>query len=244
MAETAAPPARAGRRRAPRLLRRLGVLFGTAWRADPRLLTACSAAALGYVLLSLAYPLGFRAIIDGATQHRGGAVVLGVIITVLALPGSWVLRLIGATWGSKLTDQASLRLGMLIGGLVNAAPFLEHFERPESLAEIDTLRERRRTLAAAPAQSLGLIRSGLLFAGAAALLALVWPPLLVVPLLAAAPGLADRRAGDREAQRRRPGRLPPAAGRAVLAGLHGRAGPGAAHVRRQRCAAGPARPAG
>ncbi len=54
MAETAAPPARAGRGRAPRLLRRLGVLFGTAWRADPRLLTACSAAALGYVLLSLA----------------------------------------------------------------------------------------------------------------------------------------------------------------------------------------------
>ncbi len=38
---------------------------------------------------------------------------LGVIINVLALPGSWVLRLIGATWGSKLTDQASLRLGML-----------------------------------------------------------------------------------------------------------------------------------
>ena len=30
------------------------------------------------------------------------------------------------------------------------APFLEHFERPDYLAEIDTLRERRRTLAGAP----------------------------------------------------------------------------------------------
>jgi ATP-binding cassette subfamily B protein len=185
-------------RRPPRALRRLGVLFGTAWRADPALLAACTAAALGYVLLSLAYPLGFRAVIDGATQHRGGAVVLGVIITMVALPGSWVLRLTGATLGSKLTDQASLRLGVLIGRLVNAAPFLEHFERPEYLAEIDTLRERRRTLAAAPNQSLGLIRSGLLFAGAAVLLALIWPPLLAVPLLAAAPGLADRRAGQIE----------------------------------------------
>ncbi len=144
-----------------------------------------------------------------------------MIITVVALPGSWVLRLIGATLGSKLTDRTSLRLGMRIGRLVNAAPFLEHFERPEYLAEIDTLRERRRTLAAAPAQSLGLIRSGLLFAGAAVLLALVWPPLLVVPLLAAAPGLADRRAGQiAEAHRRRPGRLTAAARRAVLAGLH------------------------
>ena len=97
------------------------MLLHTAWRADPGLLTACAAAALGYVVLSLAYPLGFRAIINGATEHRAGVVVLGVIITVVALPGSWLLRLIGATLGSKLTDQASLRLGLLIGLLANAA---------------------------------------------------------------------------------------------------------------------------
>ena len=48
---------------------------------------------------------------------------------------------------------------MRIGELVNAAPYLEHYERPEHLAEIDTLRERRRTLARAPAQTLGLARS-------------------------------------------------------------------------------------
>jgi ATP-binding cassette subfamily B protein len=117
-----------------------------------------------------------------------------VAVTAVALPGSWVLRVVGASLGSKLTDKANLRLGMHIGGLVNAAPFLEHFERPDHLAEIDTLRERRRTLAAAPSQSLGLLRSGLTFAGAAALLASIWLPLLVVPLLAAAPGLSERRA--------------------------------------------------
>jgi ATP-binding cassette, subfamily B, bacterial len=179
-------------------VRRLGVLFGTAWRADPGLLIACTLATIGYVLLSLAYPVGFRAIVNGATGHLAGVIAFGVALTAISLPGSWVLRLAGANLGSKLTDQASLRLGMQIGALVNAAPFLEHFERPEYLAQIDTLRERRRTLAAAPAQSLGLIRSGLLFVGAAVLLALIWPPLLVVPLLAAAPGLADRRAGQIE----------------------------------------------
>ena len=189
---------RAGRRRAPRLVRRVGVLFGTAWRADPGLFTVCILATLGYVLLSLAYPMGFRAIVNGATMHRAGVIGFGVLLTALSLPGSWMLRLAGANLGSKLTDQANLRLGLRIGSLVNAAPFLEHFERPEHLAEIDTLRERRRTLAAAPAQTLGLARSGLLFAGAAVLLALIWPPLLVVPLLAAAPGLADRRAGQIE----------------------------------------------
>jgi ATP-binding cassette, subfamily B, bacterial len=188
----------AGRWRTPRLVRRVGVLFGTAWRADPGLFTVCILATLGYVLLSLAYPIGFRAIVNGATMHRAGVIGFGVLLTALSLPGSWVLRLAGANLGSKLTDKANLRLSLRIGSLVNAAPFLEHFERPEHLAEIDTLRERRRTLAAAPAQTLGLARSGLLFAGAAVLLALIWPPLLVVPLLAAAPGLADRRAGQIE----------------------------------------------
>jgi len=185
-------------RRAPRQVRRLGALFGTAWQANRGLFTGCVLAALGYVVLSLAYPIGFRAIVNGATQHHGGLIAAGVALTALSLPGSWVLRLGGASLGSKLTDQTNLRISMQIGRLVNAAPFLEHFERPDYLAEIDTLRERRRALAAAPVQSLGLIRSGLLFAGAAVLLALIWPPLLAVPLLAAAPGLADRRAGQIE----------------------------------------------
>jgi ATP-binding cassette, subfamily B, bacterial len=185
-------------RRPPRVLRRLGVLFGTAWRADPGLLLTCTAAALGYVVFGLAYPVGFRIIVDGARDHRAAALAIGVAITTVAVPGSWVLGLVSASLGSKLTDKANLRLGLYIGRLVNTAPFLEHFERPEHLAEIDTLRERRRSLAAAPSQSLSLLRSGLTFAGAAVLLALIWPPLLVVPLLAAAPGLADRRAGQIE----------------------------------------------
>jgi hypothetical protein len=48
-----------------RQLRRLDVLFGTAWRADPLLATKCVLAALGSSLFMLAYPLGFRAIVDG-----------------------------------------------------------------------------------------------------------------------------------------------------------------------------------
>jgi hypothetical protein len=40
-------------------LRRLDVLFGTAWRAAPLLATECVLAALGSSLFMLAYPLGF-----------------------------------------------------------------------------------------------------------------------------------------------------------------------------------------
>jgi ATP-binding cassette, subfamily B, bacterial len=179
-------------------LRRLDILFGTAWRAAPLLATECVLAALGSSLFMLAYPLGFRAIVDGAVGHDTGRIVTGLIITAIAFPGGWVLQLIGGALNSKLTDLANLRLGLRIGTLTCDAPFLEHFERPEYLTEIDALRERRRTLAAAPAQTLGMIRSGIQFIGAAVLLALVWPPLIVVPLLAIAPALADRKAAKVE----------------------------------------------
>jgi ATP-binding cassette, subfamily B, bacterial len=181
-----------------RPLRRLDLLFGTAWRAAPLLATECVLAALGSSLFMLAYPLGFRAIVDGAVDHQPGRIVTGLVVTAVAFPGGWMLQLIGGALNAKLTDLANLSLGLRIGNLTCEAPFLEHFERPDYLREIDALRERRRTLAGAPAQTLGMLRSGIQFVGAAVLLALVWPPLIVVPLLAIAPAVADRKAAKVE----------------------------------------------
>jgi ATP-binding cassette, subfamily B, bacterial len=182
------------RARLIRSLRRLDLLYGTAWRAAPLLATECVLAALGSSLFLLAYPLGFRAIVDGALDHQPGRIVTGFIVAAIAFPAGWALQLIGATLNAKMTDLGNLSLGLRIGNLTCEAPYLEHFERPDYLTEIDALRERRRTLAGAPAQSLGMLRSGITFVGAAILLALVWPPLIVVPLLAIAPAVADRKA--------------------------------------------------
>ena len=181
-----------------RPLRKIDLLYGTAWRAAPLLATECVLAALGSSLFMLAYPLGFRAVVDGALDHQPGRIVTGLIVAAIAFPGGWALQLIGATLNAKMTDLGNLSLGLRIGNLTCEAPFLEHYERPDYLSEIDTLRERRRTLAGAPAQTLGMIRSGITFVGAAVLLALVWPPLIVVPLLAIAPAVADRKAAKVE----------------------------------------------
>jgi ATP-binding cassette, subfamily B, bacterial len=181
-----------------RQLRRADILFGTAWRASPLLAAECVLAAVGSSILLIAYPLGFRYIVDGATQHHTARIVTGLIIVAVAFPGGWVLQLIGSALNAKMTDLGNLRLGLRIGTLTCAAPFLEHFERHDYLTEIDTLRERRRNLAAAPAQTLGMLRSAIQFVGVAVLLALVWPPLVVVPLLAVAPAVADRKAATIE----------------------------------------------
>jgi ATP-binding cassette subfamily B protein len=174
------------------MIRRLNVLYGTSWRAAPWLMTGCTLAAVGSSLLMLCYPLGFRAIVDGAAMHRPRDVVAGLVIAVLAFAGAWALRLVGATLNARLTDLTNLRLSLRIGELAARAPSLELFERPEHLAELDALRERRRTLASATTQSLGLIRSAVQFTGTAVLLSLVWPPLIAVPVLALVPAVADR----------------------------------------------------
>src|ERR1700722_777381 len=179
-------------------LRRIDTLFGNAWRAAPLLATGCVLVALGSSVLTLAYPLGFRAIVDGAAAHQQGRIVAGLVIVAVSFPGAWILQLVSGALNSRLTDLTNLRLGMRIGALASAAPYLEHFERPDYLAEIDNLRDRRRTLAGAPTQTLGLARSAVQFVGIAVLLALVWPPLIVVPLLAAVPAWADRRGAQVE----------------------------------------------
>jgi len=181
-----------------RQLRRADVMFGTAWRAAPLLATTCVLTAIVASLFLLGYPLGFRAIVDGAAHHHAGQIVIGLVIVAVTFPVGWALQLAGGALNSRLTDVANLRVGIRIGSLASAAPYLEHFERPDYLAQIDNLRERRRTLAGAPQQTLGMLRSAIGFTGIAVLLALVWPPLIVVPLLAAAPAWADRRGAQVE----------------------------------------------
>jgi ABC-type multidrug transport system fused ATPase/permease subunit len=190
----AGAPRGPGRLRAWPGLRKLDVLFGTAVREAPGLTAACTATALAAGVLGVVYPVAFRIIVDGASSHHGRAVVLGVLLVAASFAASWGARLVGAMMGSRLTDRANLFLGTRIGALVNEAPFLEHFDRPEYLAEIDNLRAQRRTLAGSPRQILSLAQSALQVALVVVLLAAIYPPVLVVPLLAVLPGLADRHA--------------------------------------------------
>jgi ATP-binding cassette subfamily B protein len=174
--------------------RRLGLAFGLAWRADPALAVVCVLASIGNLAANLAYPIGFGLLVGGAITHRGATVITGVAVVALALPAWYLLQAVGSSLGIKLTDEVSMMLNLHIGRLANSAPSLEPFERPEYLAEIDTLRERSRILASVPVQILNLVRSGLLIAGVAVVLALIWLPLGVVPLFAVAPVAGNRRA--------------------------------------------------
>jgi ATP-binding cassette subfamily B protein len=179
-------------RRARRLA---GVLIGTGFRAAP--LTACLSVVLSIAaaVCSVVYTVGLKVMIDGAIARSGGRIALGAALVAVLFTLSWLLAVIGGSRGSLLTDKTSLALGVRIMRLAAALPTLEHFERPELLARLETLTGGRRTLAGAPRQLINLLGQALRAIGMVVLLALIYPPVLVVPLLALAPALADRRAG-------------------------------------------------
>lgn len=177
-------------------LRRIDALAGVAWRAAPGLTIYCCILSLVAGVLGVAYPIGFRIIVNGALRHEARTLVTGVLVVGITFAASWTCRVVAAMAGSRLTDAANLALGDRIGELVNQAPFLEHYERPDYLAQIENLRDQRRTLAGAPRQVLSLAQSAITAIAVIILLAEVYPPVLVVPMLAILPGLADRRASQ------------------------------------------------
>jgi ATP-binding cassette, subfamily B, bacterial len=179
-----------------RARRLAGAMVGTAWEAGPGLVLVCTAVSLASGLASLAYPVGFRLVVDHALHHQLDGTLLGVALVAVTFSASFVF---GSTSGARygqLTDRANLALAERIGRLANSVPSLEHFERPEYLQEIDNLRNNRRVLASSTTQVLRLAQVAVQVVGIVVLLSLIYPPVLLVPLLAVAPGLADRRAGS------------------------------------------------
>ena len=172
-----------------------GVLVGTGFRAARWTAIACLIMSLVAAVASVTYSIGYRVMIDGATAHHTSQIVLGAALVAGLFTLSWLLALVSGTEGSLLTDKTSLALGVRIARIAATLPTLEHFERHELLARVEQLTQNRRTLAGAPRQLISLTGQAARALGIVVLLATIYPPVLVVPLLALAPALSDRAAG-------------------------------------------------
>jgi ATP-binding cassette subfamily B protein len=172
----------------------VNVLVGTAWRAARRTVVAAFVTTTLAAIGSAAFPIGFHLMVDGALARDSSQVIVGTVEIVVLFTLSWTLGTMAVGRNSVLTDRINSYLSARIGYLVNAAPRLAHLEDPELLREIDQLRDRRRTLAAAVRLLLRgwtvVIRGGTIMV----LLATVYPPVMIVPLLGLIPAFADRRA--------------------------------------------------
>ena len=172
-----------------------GVLVGTGFRAARWTAVACLVMSIVAAVASVTYSIGYRVMIDGATAQDTTQIFLGAALVAGLFTLSWLLALVSGTEGSLLTDKTSLALGVRIARMAATLPTLEHFERHDLLARVEQLTQNRRTLAGAPRQLISLTGQAARALGIVVLLATIYPPVLVVPLLALAPALSDRAAG-------------------------------------------------
>ncbi|HEY1774771.1 MAG TPA: ABC transporter ATP-binding protein [Solirubrobacteraceae bacterium] len=177
-----------------RLRRQFDAVFLTGFRAAPWVAAACLIMSAVAAAASVTYSIGFKLMIDGAIAHDGTRIWLGAGLVAALFTLGWLLAIVSGWEMSMLTDRVNLRLGTRIARLVATLPTLEHLERPELLRRIEQLTSNRRTLAGSPGQLFRLLGQALRAIGIVVLLATVYLPLLVIPLLALAPALADRRA--------------------------------------------------
>jgi ATP-binding cassette subfamily B protein len=167
-------------------------LFFDGFRAAPGRMTLVTALLVLGSVAATCYPLGYRLLVDGAVAGDAGQTLAGVGVVAGMLGLAWVLTAIGSTEAMALTDRIAVyRTGRLIE-LISGVPGLEHLERPDYLAQVEQLNAGRRQLAAAPRQLLTNVSSVARIVALLVLLGSVSPWLLLLPIAAAPPLLADR----------------------------------------------------
>jgi ATP-binding cassette subfamily B protein len=183
----------AGKRPSARRLARLAtILFFDGFRAAPGWMALVTAMLVLGSVAGTCYPLGYRLLADGALDGNKSELIAGVAVVALLLGLAWVLVGIGATEAMALSDRIALYRTRRMIELISGVPTLEHLERPDYLAYVERLNAGRRQLASAPRQILSNVSMVARIIALLVLLGSVSPWLLLLPVTAVPPLLADR----------------------------------------------------
>jgi ATP-binding cassette subfamily B protein len=162
------------------------------WRAAPGWTAYTAALLVGNAICSVLYPVGFALIIDASLRHQLGRLVLGMAGVAVLYTVMWALAMLAGSAGGVLSDRVSIFLSVRIAEQINAVSTVDHLERPAYLTELDLLEQNLRSLGNGPRQVLLVVQVLVRTVGIVVILALVYPPLAVLPLFAAAPVAGER----------------------------------------------------
>jgi ATP-binding cassette subfamily B protein len=177
----------------PRRLARLAaILFFDGFRAAPGWMALVTTMLVLGSVAGTCYPLGYRLLADGALGGNEGETIEGVAVVAVLLGLAWVLLGIGATEAMALSDRIAVYRTRRMIELVSGVPTLEHLERPDYLAQVEQLNSGRRQLASAPRQIVSNVSYAARIIALLVLLGSVSPWLLLLPVTAAPPMIADR----------------------------------------------------
>jgi ATP-binding cassette subfamily B protein len=175
-----------------RLTRLSRILFFDGFRASPGWMTLVTVMLILGSVATTCYPLGYRFLVDGALDGKPADALAGIAVIAVLLGLGWALTSLGATEAMALSDRIAVyRISELIR-LVGGVEGIEHLERPAYLAQVERLNANRRQLASAPRQILANLANGARIIAYLVLLGTISPWLLLLPLCAIPPLLADR----------------------------------------------------
>jgi ATP-binding cassette subfamily B protein len=175
-----------------RLGRLAGVLLLDGFRASPGFMALVTSMLVLGSVATTCYPLGYRLLVDGALAGSVSHVAWGVALVGGLMSIGWLLSAVAATDSMALSDRIALYRTAELIKLISGVTGMEHLERPEYLTEVERINANRRQLAAAPRQLLTSVSSGARIVALMVLLATVSPWLLLLPVCAVPPLVADR----------------------------------------------------
>jgi ATP-binding cassette, subfamily B, bacterial len=138
------------------------------------------------------YPVGLALVINSALAHRAGGVAAGVAAVAGLYTISWALAMFAGTAGAELSDRTTFYLTARIAEQLNAVSGVDHLERPAYLTELNLLQQNLRLLGNGPRQILLVVQVLVRTVALVVILAVIYPPLAVLPLAAAFPVAGER----------------------------------------------------
>ena len=168
------------------------LVLGWGWRAAPGWLAYTGALLVANAITTVLYPVGLALVIDAAIAHRADGVIAGVILVGSLYTVSWALAMLAGTAGALLSDRTSFYLTARIAEQLNAVSGVDHLERPAYLTELDLLQQNLRLLGNGPRQILLVVQVLVRTAGIVVILAVIFPPLALLPLSAVFPVAGER----------------------------------------------------
>jgi ATP-binding cassette subfamily B protein len=175
--------------------RRPGVwrsVLGWGWRAAPGWLAYTGALLVANAVTTVLYPVGLALVINSALAHRAGGVAAGVAAVAGLYTISWALAMFAGTAGAELSDRTTFYLTARIAEQLNAVSGVDHLERPAYLTELNLLQQNLRLLGNGPRQILLVVQVLVRTVALVVILAVIYPPLAVLPLAAAFPVAGER----------------------------------------------------
>ena len=185
-------------------------IFVWGWRAAPRRLVLTAAFLIGNGLASIIYPIGMAIVINAALNRDTSKLIAGVALVAVLFTVYWAFGMFGGIAAARFSQETTFYLNARVAEHLHAIGGIDHLERPSYRTELDILQENLQLLGNGARQMLVILAILIRTVGIVVILALIYPPLGLLPLFAVAPVLGERysvairqEAEERLADRRR-----------------------------------------